>query len=631
MADIEGFSREQVEAFSRRRDQLEAWRVDQGLADTPAARQVAVIATRPSKHDRALDELEMEWRARAADVGLTTEQIASVLDRSRQIGPVDQAALFGRLVSVEGMTADTATFGRSDVVREIAAALPVGGSRAVIEGLADRFLECEQVLALPSDEAFGEEGRAAADVRGAPRTALLGDEHYTTAELLATERRILDRALNREPAVWRVPVRLVEAVLRQRSELTAEQRVMVRRFATSGAGIDVGVGPAGSGKTMVMAVLADLAALTGTPILGTSLAARAAVGLEEATGIPSTSLTALQHQAEKEGGLPRRVVVVVDETSMVGTRRLAALSDLVEEASGKLILIGDPRQLPEMEAGGLFRTLVGRLPALELSENMRQEQPWERAALAELRNGSVADALGSFREHQRVVLGSDRKEILARVVDDWYQHLANSGDITGMLLLGEDNETVARLNAAARGRLSESGHLEGPGLEAGGREYQVGDRVICLHNSRQLGVLNGDLATVIEVDAGQGVLSVRLDRDRGIRDLPGWYLEGGYAGHGYALTGHKAQGITVDRTFTVIGDRASREWVYVATSRGRQANTLYLTPRFSDECDCCHLHHPDRGAPLGVMGFAERSSTKTAAVDQTLNSGDSASLGRSLG
>ena len=48
---------------------------------------------------------------------------------------------------------------------------------------------------------------------------------------------------------------------------------------------------------------------------------------------------------------------------MVGTRQLAAIADLVEQADGKLILIGDDRQLPEIDAGGLFRALANRLPA----------------------------------------------------------------------------------------------------------------------------------------------------------------------------------------------------------------------------------------------------------------------------
>ncbi|NOY57180.1 MAG: hypothetical protein GXP34_14520, partial [Actinobacteria bacterium] len=58
-----------------------------------------------------------------------------------------------------------------------------------------------------------------------------------------------------------------------------------------------------------MAVISQLAALTGTPILGTALAARAAAGLETATGIPSTTLARLLYQAGDASGLPSGVVV----------------------------------------------------------------------------------------------------------------------------------------------------------------------------------------------------------------------------------------------------------------------------------------------------------------------------------
>ena len=74
MADIEGFTRHQIEVFSKRRHQLEEWRVEEGLPDTPAARQVAVLATRGPKQDRLLEDLEVEWNQRADQVGLTPER-----------------------------------------------------------------------------------------------------------------------------------------------------------------------------------------------------------------------------------------------------------------------------------------------------------------------------------------------------------------------------------------------------------------------------------------------------------------------------------------------------------------------------------------------------------------------------
>ena len=389
MADIEGFTRTQIEAFSRRREQLEAWREEQDLPDTPAARQIAVVATREAKRDHPREELEVEWRQRAAEVGLTPERIDRILDRGRLITTPDRSRLFARLASSEGLTAKKATFGRSEAVREIAASLPEGGDRDQIEALADQFLADDQVVSLSSG--------AGSDLK------------YTTAELMATEQRVIDRAEDRTSVTWPAPRRLAEAVLRRRPHLTEDQREMVRRLATSGAGIDVGVGPAGSGKTSIMAVVAHLATLTGTPIVGTALAARTAVGLQEATRIASSSLAALNHRATTEGGLPDGVVVVVDEASMVGTRQLATLSDHVNKAGGKLILIGDPHQLPEIEAGDLFNTLVDRLPAVELHQNIRQDQPWERTALDELRNGSVADAVASYRKHRRLVNWPDQR------------------------------------------------------------------------------------------------------------------------------------------------------------------------------------------------------------------------------
>ncbi len=492
MADIGGFTRDQIEAFSRRRRQLEEWRQAQGLADTAAAREVAVLATRSPKTDRPLEALEVVWRQRAAQVGLTPERIARLMNRSRQVTPADPGALFERLASPDGLTAQTSSFAKPEVVKEIAAALPEGGSRDEIEALADVFLQTRDVVPLLGgrgterveasehpiearyerfDELIDDEARARRMRRG-DGSLFPGVAHelrYSTAELLATERRVIERALAGMGAGrWTAPERLVTARLRRSRQLTEGQREMVRRFATSGNAVDVGVGPAGTGKTAVMGVIGELAALTGTPIVGAALAARAAAGLEAATGIASATLTRLIGESKLGGGLPQGAVVVVDEAGMVGTRQLAAVSDLVEQAEGKLMLIGDDRQLPEIDAGGLFRALARRLPAVELTDNVRQRHQWERTALAQLRHGSVADAIDMYRRRRRLIIGSTRNDTLARAVRDWYQHVEAVGDLSDGLLVAHDNDTVAELNEGARGCLGGSRRLDGPTLQAGG-------------------------------------------------------------------------------------------------------------------------------------------------------------------
>src|ERR687889_282698 len=109
--------------------------------------------------------------------------------------------------------------------------------------------------------------------------------------------------------------------------------------------------------------------------------------------------------------LPRGTVLVVDEAGMIGTRQMFRLHEAVRRAQGKLVLVGDHRQLPEIEAGGAFRALTTRLPVIELRENRRQTERWERDALALLRDGRVDDALKLYEGHGRVVEGGDAHEV----------------------------------------------------------------------------------------------------------------------------------------------------------------------------------------------------------------------------
>ncbi len=631
MADIEGFTRPQIEVFSRRRHQLEEWRQDQGLPDTAAARQVAVLATRAPKQDHPLAELEAEWKQRAAEVGLTPNRLTQMMGASREVTPVDPRTLFERLASAEGLTERASTFGRAEVVKEIAAALQEGDTRTQIESLAETFLDTPDVVpVLPGPntddltqvelEAIGEPvvDTVSRPMRRRDGSLFPGTVHrkYTTVELLVTEQKIIEQARAGIGAGrWAAPHRLVEGRLRRHPELTDGQREMVRRFATSANTIDIGIGPAGTGKTAVMEVIGQLAAITGTPILGGALAGRTAAGLQAATGIPSTTLTRLIGES-KDRGLSHGAIVVVDEAGMVGTRQLAAITDLVEQAEGKLILIGDDRQLPEIDAGGLFRALANRLPTVELTDNIRQQHEWERNALTQLRHGSVDQAIEAYRQQGRLIIGQNQDDTMARVISDWYRQDTATGDLTSGLLIAHNNNTVTELNQQARTHLAASNRLHGPTLEAGERVFQAGDRILCRQNQTRLGVLNGDLATVVSADPDHRTLTVQLDRDPETRNLPVWYLDQGHVDYGYALTGHKAQGVTTGRTFVIVDGTTDREWAYVAMSRGRQANTLYLTnPEPADE-QCTHLTHQGQQDALDRLTAAlNHSRARTAAID----------------
>ncbi|MCZ7532612.1 MAG: relaxase domain-containing protein [Acidimicrobiia bacterium] len=485
IADIEGFTRDQVVAFSQRRQQIESWRDSRNLPDTPGVNEVATLATRRPKKDHPLDMLIPVWLERGAEVGVTPESVALLLGRSHEVTIPDPEPVFGRLASAEGLTAQASTFGRAEVIKAVVDALPEGGRRGEIEAVTDAFLHHPDVVnILPSHAAVdagvdlpieldpielervrefvdSTEPRILRRKDGEVFPGLVNERRYTTTELLTIEQRIINRAIDEITADrWTAPESQVDSALDTDPSLTDGQRAMVHCFATSGSAIDVGVGAAGTGKTTVMGMIGDLASQTGTPIVGTALAARAAAGFETATGISSTTITRFVWETNAAGGLPDGAVVVVDESGMVGSRQLAEISDLVEAASGKLILIGDHHQLAEIDAGGLFAALVARLPAVELTENVRQDQEWERTALTELRQGSVSRAVAMYNRRGKINIAATDNDTINQAVDAWYRDVNEIGDPAQVLLIGHRNTTVHNLNQRARSRIAEVGLLE---------------------------------------------------------------------------------------------------------------------------------------------------------------------------
>lgn len=640
IADIEGFTRDQIMAFSKRRQQIVAWRDAHDLPDTPAANEVATLATRSAKQDHPIEVLMAGWLERGTEVGITPEWVAALLGGELDITIRDPEPVFDRLVSTEGLTAQASTFGRPEVIMATAGALPEGGKRAEIEALVDTFLGRQDVVAiLPSYTAIGAvedlpieldsgelerlqelveltKPRYLRRRNGEIFPGLVHERRYTTTELLTIEQRIIDRAINGITANrWSTPESQVDSALDSHPHLTDGQRAMVRRFSTSGSTIDVGVGAAGTGKTTVMSIIGGLAAKSDTPIVGTALAARAAAGFETATGISSATIARFLWETNTVGGLPQGTIVVVDESGMVGSRQLGAVSDLVEAASGKLILIGDHHQLAEIDAGGLFAALVARLPVNELIENVRQDHEWERNALAELRHGSVSRAMEMYDQQGKINLTASDSDTIDEAVAAWYRDVEEISNVSQVLLIGHRNTTVEELNERARDLIADAGLLQGPILNANGRDFQNGERVVCLKNQSRIGVLNGDVATITNIDTEQRTVTLRLDRDDQSVTVAQWYLDDGHLNWGYAITGHKAQGATARRAHTVTSDGVDREWIYVTMSRGRETNTLYLTNPDITEEECEHLAHQGTERLPALIAALSRTASKPAAID----------------
>lgn len=134
-----------------------------------------------------------------------------------------------------------------------------------------------------------------------------------------TEQRALSHALDRhDTGIAVADDRHREVAIRRRT-LTDEQQRRVRRLTSSGSGVEVVVGKAGTGRTYAPDAARDAWQASGIRVTGVALAARAALELEASAGIRSTTLARLLGQLDDHRhGAPLKPgsVLVVDEAGM---------------------------------------------------------------------------------------------------------------------------------------------------------------------------------------------------------------------------------------------------------------------------------------------------------------------------
>jgi len=574
-AEIEGIPRSAIDEFSRRRAEIEI-RMEQRCEHSAKAAQVATLDTRRAKDHKVRPEgLQPEWERRAEKVGLTRRDLRQVIGRThetqRRLSPDLAAELFGP----EGLTRDASSFTVREVIQALCERRGPGASAAQIEKEAERLLSSDLVVRLSAAKSdFLLTSTSLRLANGQVVPAVNDATRYSTKELIRLEEQLIRRAVDRQDdSVAIADKGLLKDVLARRSSLTSEQRRMVEALTRSGRGVDVVVGKAGTGKTFALDAARGAWEASGITVIGCALSARAAKELEAGSGIESSTIAALMKDIDdwNAPGLESGSVVVVDEAGMVGTRQLDTLLDHAERAGAKVVLIGDDKQLPEIAAGGAFRALKEQLPVTELSEVRRQKNSWERDALELLRNGQAAEAVEVYGERERLIVGKDAAGTRAALVADWWQASRN-GDA---VMIAARKADMDDLNDKARTILRAEGLIGEVELTIGGRSFAVGDEVMTLRNDRRLGVINGSRGVVEDVHLHERGIQVRLDDDR-VVFLPPDYLEERNVAHAYAITGHKAQGMTTDRAFVLGDESLYREWGYVAMSRGREENRLYV-------------------------------------------------------
>jgi conjugative relaxase-like TrwC/TraI family protein len=624
-----------VEAHGRQPNPVEQMRL----------RQQATLATRADKTHRSLAELTEEWRERATGyVGQAQVAWVSSLAQRNDLpllrgDDLAEPILADAAGSVVATVAERhSTYGRLNLLAEAHRLLH--GVRFV--GPDDRVTVAERItdLAVARSLLLTPPAMNHTPLRylrsdGSSRLRPQSHMIYTTQALLDAEGRLLSAARKLGAPVVEVAkvAAVAEANLPGRDYgLTLDQALAVEKVATSGRCLDVLVGPAGTGKSTTMAGLrAAWEAEHGQgSVVGLAPSASAAEMLGDELGIdaentakwltewrrlpelaarrdriaaflarhphplsgPAAKLRARLEAADgaiMERRLRADQLVIVDEASLAGTFALDELVGAASDVGAKVLLVGDWAQLSAVEAGGAFSLLVGDRGDLvpELSDVRRFAADWERVASVELRLGRPG-ALDAYEDHDRI-LGGDREALLDAIYNAWR---ADTEAGRSSLMIAGDAATVAALNARARADRVVAGKVSRAGLTLGdGQTGGVGDEVLTRQNNRLLAtgrrwVKNGD-RWVVTATNDDGSMALRRSGGIGEVVLPAGYV----ASHvelAYATTAHRAQGRTVETTHAMVSPTTTREVLYVAATRGRESNRLYVETAYDPDPQTSH-------------------------------------------
>lgn len=366
--------------------------------------------------------------------------------------------------------------------------------------------------------------------------------------------------------------------------LNAQQVALAKEFSCSPKLLVAGIGPAGTGKTTSMRLAVTAMQHTGHHVVAVAPSAKAASLLGSEVGAEAMTVDRLLRAPEK---LNPGDIVLIDEAGMLGTPQFVTLVLQAKERGALVRAIGDDKQLSAVGAGGLLRLLNAEEQLVNLEEIHRFRNTdgtpnlEEAAASLALREAPAVgkdDPWAYYRAEVKIKAGT--VDHMADQVFAAWQKDTNEG--LKSLMLAGTNAQVQSLNQKAQAYRLHNGQLDETQSLTGRNNTQIyaGDVILTKNNDRRISVHQGkdfvknNDAWVVE-GFQDGHLLARHQQHQGLAVIPAAYAEK-HVILGYADTVHTAQGATVDTAHALLTNQSDRAGAYVATSRGKYSNQIYV-------------------------------------------------------
>lgn len=375
-------------------------------------------------------------------------------------------------------------------------------------------------------------------------------------------------------------------------------------------GIFILSGGPGTGKTTTINMMIHYFESEGLDIFLAAPTGRAAKRMTEATGYEARTIhrmlelnSALSDEDTRKVSFERNEenpleadVIIIDEMSMVDIQLFQALLKAVIPGT-RLILVGDVNQLPSVGAGQVLRDLItsGKFPMVELKKIFRQAQESDIVVNAHKINAGEQISFDNKSRDFFLLERNDVNVIYKHMIQLIQEKLpryvkASAYDIQVLTPMRKGSLGCETLNGILQRYLNppDTGKKE---HISGDTVYREGDKVMQVKNNYQLeweivsrygipvdrgiGVFNGDMGRIREINEAASCLVVEYDEQRRVT-YPFAMLE--ELELSYAVTIHKSQGSEYPAVILPLltGPRMlfNRNLLYTAITRAKSCVTI---------------------------------------------------------
>jgi len=329
--------------------------------------------------------------------------------------------------------------------------------------------------------------------------------------------------------------------------LTIGQKEAISTIITATDRVTLVQGVAGSGKTTMLKEVKSIARDNGYELIGLANTASAKLNLHLKSigaeynsdnpstfvhaGMPSQTLTSFLLMSEKmldanpdiaKAAYPPNTILVLDEASLVGAKAMKSLLNVTEKLDLRLVVIGDDRQLPAIEASRIFSLMLGTSnSAVNMNINTRLQTP-ESLEIMQLiyasnLNPNLLDK--AFEQMQLNIVEIPDKTERLQLMANYYTSMpqAKRDDILPMM---PENKDRVMFNNLVRENLKKDGTLTGPALSTQvmvakdltttekhyALSFDKGDFVRFNSNIARLNIKAGDYYQVLDTNLQQLIL-----------------------------------------------------------------------------------------------------------------------------